>query len=438
MSFRDRLRRLRREQDLPRGNVASALEGTTRAVDSPALSGMPAHPTTASDKPDLGAPKALIAFEGPGGPGEARVTTFDASHRHGSYALDEVTGAQLDDLVLLTGDDSLADLDLEQAIYLDTETTGLSGGAGTYVFQIGLGRFLKSPQGPRFEVWQGFLSGPEGERALLSECARRIADRSGVVSFFGKSFDRHRLEDKMTLCGVPAPFADRPHLDLYHPCRRLYRGAYGDGRLKTLEKELCGVQREDDLPGSEAPEAWFDYLAGRPHQLEGVFRHNLDDVLSLVSLATHLGHARREQRPDGSALEGNPRTRALGISRSAAGRQNRSEALRWIERAIEREAQPVRSLLRERADLLRLDGQSDGAVLAYRELLAAGTDRESVPCLLELAKLLEHHARDLAGALECCRCAAILIESQHTGPEYARLVRDLRKRLTRLEKKVAP
>ena len=183
-------------------------------------------------------------------------------------------------LALCARDPSLADASLADALYLDTETTGLSGGAGTYVFLVGLGSF--TPAG--FEVWQGFLADPAHERALLAEVAERIARAPLLVTFFGKSFDRHRLEDKMRMHGVTPPFTGKPHLDLYHPLRRLHGASLPDARLRTMEHALCGVERADDLPGSFAPAAWFDFLAGRAHLLEGVFAHNADDVLSLVTL----------------------------------------------------------------------------------------------------------------------------------------------------------
>jgi uncharacterized protein YprB with RNaseH-like and TPR domain len=215
----------------------------------------------------------------------ARTKHFERAHRHGSRALDEVLATSCATLAERARDERLTTIDLESALFFDTETTGLSGGAGTYVFLVGMGRFVDD----RFELWQGFLTHPAEERALLDEVAERIAGASAIVSFFGKSFDRHRLEDKMRLHGVPPPFAASVHLDLYHPLRRANRGKFENCRLKTLERELVGVQRGDDLPGSFAPAAWFDFLAQRPHRLEGVFRHNADDVLSLVTLAAHLG-----------------------------------------------------------------------------------------------------------------------------------------------------
>lgn len=366
----------------------------------------------------------------------ARITNFDREARHGDLGLSEIEGASNADLVLLSGDVSLGDMDLERAVYLDTETTGLSGGAGTYVFMIGLGRFGGQESGaPGFECWQGFLPGPGDEAVLLAECARRIRESSGVVSFFGKSFDRHRLEDKMRLCGVEPPFDGLPHLDLYHPCRRLYRPAYADGRLKTMERELCGVERADDLPGSQAPAAWFDYLAERPHQLEGVFRHNLDDVLSLVTLTAHLGRSTSETRLDGTELRGDAATRALGVSRSLATAGDRPTARTWIDRALERGAAPRRPLELERAHLLRLSGETSLAVEAYRSLIGGREDACSVPALLELAKCLEHGEGRFQDALQCCLTAAELLARNHTGVEFRRLNQDLEKRRARLLQK---
>jgi uncharacterized protein YprB with RNaseH-like and TPR domain len=214
----------------------------------------------------------------------ARRTQTTPAERHGAGALADALLADRERLAREARDERLAGLDPADALYLDTETTGLAGGSGTYVWLVGLGSFGEG----RFGVWQGFLSEPAEERALLELVAQRIRAAAYVVSFFGKSFDRHRLEDKMRLHGIAPPFAEKPHLDLYWPLRRRHRGRFADCRLRTLEFELCGIEREDDLPGSFAPAAWFDFLHGRPHRLEGVFQHNLDDVKSLATLLAHL------------------------------------------------------------------------------------------------------------------------------------------------------
>jgi uncharacterized protein YprB with RNaseH-like and TPR domain len=271
----------------------------------------------------------------------ARRCVLDLGHRHGIWKLEEALVDDEGALALLAKDPALAGLGLSDAIFLDTETSGLSGGAGTWVFLVGLGCFRVSATGRAgFEVWQGFLAEPAEERELLAEAADRIRGAPLVVSFFGKSFDRYRLEDKMRIHGIASPFAGRPHLDLYHPLRRLYGSGMPDGKLKTLERALCGVEREDDLPCSRAPAAWFDFLHGRAHELEGVFRHNRDDVLSLVTLGAHLGRTLAETRRDGSPLSGSAADRARGVALAGVHAGNRAEALVWFERSLERGAGP--------------------------------------------------------------------------------------------------
>ncbi|MCA8979542.1 MAG: ribonuclease H-like domain-containing protein [Planctomycetes bacterium] len=451
-SFRGRLRRLRRESDedpprsaeervaneapAPRRELSLELRGRLRGAQAKRRTQAPAPAS-----PDDGGlwPRSIAELGGievvARGATEdecfaARTTWFHEAWRHGEWRLLEIDAADAADFHVTTGDARLADLDLRRAVYLDTETTGLSGGAGTSVFMIGLGRFV----GDRFELWQGFLRSPAEERELLAECAQRIARSAGVVSFFGKSFDRHRLEDKMRVHGVTPPFDAVPHLDLCHPLRRLYRAALPDARLRTMESELVGVQRADDLPGAYAPEAWFDFLAGRPHRVEGVFQHNLDDVLSLATLAAHLGRSSAETRADGSPLTGCPSARAAGLAKSHQSTRDRDAALAWLERALERtrNADRARDLALERAEALRLARRDADSLAAYRDLAAAPQDRHSPAILLGLAKLVEHHTKDRAGALELCRTALCVLDRQLVGGSYARLKRELTARIARL------
>jgi uncharacterized protein YprB with RNaseH-like and TPR domain len=315
-----------------------------------------------------GDPARLVDAQGERGTFAARSELFPREHRHGDWRVAEVFEAESRALERVAKDASLAGFRAEDAIFLDIETTGLSGGAGTHVFLIGLARF----RGGLLELWQGFLRSPADSPALLAECAARVRDASCVVSFFGKSFDRHRLEDQMRLHGVAPPFASRPHLDLYHPCRRLYRAGLDNGRLATMERALCAVEREHDLPGALAPAAWFDYLAEREHRLEQVFTHNALDVLSLVTLCAHLGRVATERRADGSPLAGPADARAAALAKLALEHKAHAEALAWFERAIERtaDAQSARRLRARRA-LVRLALDGPNEIAAEIEALAA-------------------------------------------------------------------
>jgi len=314
-----------------------------------------------------GLPAGIEATQGERGAFAFRRTLFEAGHEHGDWKLADVRSAAGAELGWLARDPELAALDPATAVYLDIETTGLSGGAGTIPFLVALGRF----DGERFELWQAFLRGPEEEAAALAEVAHRIQRASGVVSFFGKSFDRHRLEDKMRMHRVAPPFAGKPHLDLYHPLARLYRGSFANARLTTLEHELCGVVREHDLPGSLAPAAWFDFLAGRAHRLEAVFRHNALDVLSLPVLAAHLSCARREQRADGQALAGCGRARARALAEQHAKQREHAAALEWTERALTRWGSDEGELWFLHAELLRRLGEHERALEGFLTLARA-------------------------------------------------------------------
>jgi uncharacterized protein YprB with RNaseH-like and TPR domain len=348
-----KLKRLRRDRDaVPRDAMAAGAalpEWFKRRLERElAVRAGAASESIASPLPEVGGaeprtkscgePRGLVPAPSALGEHAVRIERCARGERHGAVALDALLSAAPAELAWLANDDALAGLELERVLFLDIETTGLSGGAGTHVFLVGLARF----DGDAFELWQGFARGPEEEAALLSNVAERIVASAALVTFFGKSFDRHRLEDKMRVHGIAPPFAERPHLDLYHPLRRLYRGAFADGRLATLERELCGVARSHDLSGAFAPAAWFDFLAGRPHWLEEVFRHNRDDVKSLATLAAHLARARSDEPATGNACSTSGArsgdlvrpalSRWLGLAQLAARRREWSEAERWFVR----------------------------------------------------------------------------------------------------------
>jgi len=375
-----KLARLRREERPP----AAAPRGLAQPASLPDwFTARRAPQASVEDEPEslagrtVGLPEDLGEHAGGRGPFAARTRAYDAGAVHGDWALAEVLSARADELAWLARDSALAELDPARCVYLDIETTGLAGGAGTIPFLVALGSFEDGV----FHLWQAFLRDPGEEAAALAEVADRIRGARGVVSFFGKSFDRHRLEDKMRLHRIAPPFAEQPHLDLYHPLRRLYRGVFLDGRLATFERELCGVEREGDLPGSFAPLAWFDFLAGRAHRLEAVFRHNESDVLSLVTLAAHLARARSEARLDGRALAGCGRARARAMAELFSQRREHAAALEWLERGLVRAGSDGVSgtdgeLWFRHAECLRRLGQLERAL---DEFLRLGPKRRDAP-----------------------------------------------------------
>lgn len=212
---------------------------------------------------------------------------YPVSYRHGAIELSRASRLDGERLIAAGKDDALAAFEPGRALFLDTETTGLHGGAGNIVFMVGLGFFLEE----RFCVEQAFLRGFEDEPAALEHVAQRVWEYPHLVTFVGKTFDRHRLAARMAVQKVRSPMLTAPHLDLYYAARRRYKGELPDCKLRTIEERHLGLVRHDDLPGSEAPAAFFDWVRDRTGPVGRVFEHNHLDVLSLVTLLAALAGA---------------------------------------------------------------------------------------------------------------------------------------------------
>ena len=212
---------------------------------------------------------------------------YPLAHQHGHWTLAaalEQSGARM---VTLGRDESLSRLDFRSAIFLDTETTGLAGGTGTYAFLVGVGYF----EGESFCLRQFFMRDYDEELAMISELRRLLGRFSALVSFNGRAFDWPLLETRFVLSRQQTPLQDSPHLDLLHLARRLWRVRLSSCALSSLEQQVLGVQRtNDDVPGALVPQIYFDYLRNHdPRPLVQVFYHNTQDILSMVTLAAHLG-----------------------------------------------------------------------------------------------------------------------------------------------------
>jgi len=180
-------------------------------------------------------------------------------------------------------------------LFLDTETTGLAGGTGTLAFVIAVAR----RQGDTLHVRQWLLLRPGAERAMLEAFIADVRAGEDVVSYNGRSFDAPLIATRCRLHRLPDPLAGRAHHDLLHAVRRRYRAAWPNCRLVTAERELLGIERHDDLPGSEAPEAWRRFLAlGDAHALCRVLDHNRQDLASLALVEEHLRQPAQVPRDD--------------------------------------------------------------------------------------------------------------------------------------------
>lgn len=170
-------------------------------------------------------------------------------------------------------------------LFFDTETTGLSGGTGTRAFMVGASDFV--PGGLR--VRQLLITHLSAEPAMLREFSRWLAEDTRLVSYNGRCYDAPLLAARYRLARQGTPLAGIEHLDLLFPTRRRYRGVWENCRLATIERRALGIVREDDLPGSEAPGAWLQYLrGGDAGLLRRVLQHNFQDVVTLAHLLLHL------------------------------------------------------------------------------------------------------------------------------------------------------
>jgi len=202
--------------------------------------------------------------------------------RHGEVPLSRVHAIDPGTVEVLTADPGLGDFDLRRAVFLDTETTGLAGGAGTAAFLIGAGFF----EGDRFVVRQYFMRDYHEEAALLAALAADVAPFAHLVTFNGKMFDVPLLDSRFRLNRERFPLAEAPHLDLLHPARRLWKPRLESCRLQALEVALMGLRRHGDIPGDEIPHVYFDWVRRRDARMMArVFEHNRQDIVSLAALA---------------------------------------------------------------------------------------------------------------------------------------------------------
>lgn len=209
-----------------------------------------------------------------------RLLRYPLAHRHGRLALASALELDGERLAVLSKRASFAALDPQRCLFLDTETTGLSGGAGTVVFVVGLGWF----ESDAFVLEQFFLRDFGEEPAMLRAVTQRLAERPIPVSYVGKSFDRHRIAARLAVHRLQAPILTDEHLDLYYVARRAFGRVLPDCKLRTVEERLLHLRREDDLPGSEAPVAFLQWVRDRTGPVDRVLEHNRLDVLSVAAL----------------------------------------------------------------------------------------------------------------------------------------------------------
>ncbi len=299
-------------------------------------------------------------------------------------------------------------LDTSRPLYFDTETTGLAGGTVTLAFLVGIAEV----RAEQLIISQVHLPGPGHERPMLQWLSARIEASSMLLSFNGRSFDWPLLRSRYVMNRL-APPPVRPHVDLLHCARRVFRHQLDELRLATLERRILGLHRHDDIDGANIPTAWFDYLrSGREAVLARVLSHNAQDVRSMVQLVQHLVAVWEERHP---VL---PPT-ALGLASVAARRKDDARALRFLQHAAEGKTTAMACSLE--ADVRRRRGEYQEAATAL--LRAVTVSPQPAPLHLRLAKLYEHRLHDLDAALHHTAQAVVAESATAHASRRQRLLR---------------
>jgi uncharacterized protein YprB with RNaseH-like and TPR domain len=324
----------------------------------------------------------------PFGPCYYRDVRFDVLSSHGSYPLARTRHLPLATLYKVCKIKE-GPSDWQDVCFFDTETTGLGSGAGNFIFLFGVGFFEED----EFVVRQYFLRNYAEERAVLFALSELLGRFSAMVSFNGKGFDWKLLETRFTLARME--LLQMLHLDLLPPARRLWKKVLTNCKLVTLEQEVLGVVREDDTPGKMAPELYFAYQTdGDARALAGIFTHNVHDILTLVTLAAHIGLMVEQPMQMATHPE-----ELFGLSRwyDEWSQRDRSEAC--LVKVSEMEEQNyAHEALWKLSLFYKRQGQYEKAARLWHDLLEGGGMWKTAP-RVELAKYYEHKVRDYQKAL---------------------------------------
>lgn len=336
-------------------------------------------------------------------------------HCHGPWPLHSVRGFSRAWLEKL----GIPELEPDNVLFLDTETTGLAGGTGTYAFLVGLGWV----EDGRIVVEQLLMRDFAEESALLEHLRARLERCRGIVTYNGKSFDMQLLQTRFIMKRFRVDLEGLPHLDLLHPCRRIWGASFPDCRLETLETELLGQPRSHDVPGWLIPRIYFNFLRTQNMgSLRRVLEHNRRDILALMGLVGALREClENPEQPRESLAD-------FGLGRWLEEMGLQQMGWQLMERALARSLPPShrRSAALRVARARRRAGDAGGAASLWSELL--GQHPYDPAAGVEMAKYLEHQQRDYPGALQLVEG---VLRRPDLPPSMRRALLERRERLTK-------
>src|SRR5512134_2304588 len=325
---------------------------------------------------------------------------YASEYRHGLSPI--VCSSPLSLISQWANDPRLAAIPLTRFAFLDTETSGLSGGTGTYAFMVGIARFVDD----QFVLRQFFMRDPADEPAMLEAIAQFLAPAQALVTFNGKAFDAPLLTTRYRLHYMPVPYEGYAHLDLLPLARRLWRDRLESRALKYLEQHVLGMTRSiEEVQGYEVPWLYFDYLrTGDASPLAGVFYHNAMDVVAMAALLTHVNEMM--ENPYEGHVEHSLDFIALGKLFEDLGHWE--EAARLFEHGLELDLTEADFgvAVKRLSILQKKRGDFNEAIRLWETAAANG----HIYAHIEMAKYYEHKCRDVKTALKWTRSAQEHVE----------------------------
>jgi uncharacterized protein YprB with RNaseH-like and TPR domain len=346
---------------------------------------------------------------------------WERHRRHGSLDISSLIEMPPDILTAIS-DGSIPNCDCSKWAFLDTETTGLAGGSGTYAFLIGVGRI--TPAG--FELRQFFMRDLAEEASLLHGLSEYLGQFDTLVTYNGRTYDQPLLETRYRMARMKPPFSRMEHLDLLFGARRLWKLRFESCRLVDLENQILGFEREGDLPGEMIPYVYFEYLRKREAgRIVPILHHNAIDILTLACLTAIVPRA--FQSPEDAPLTHG--AEMVGLARWLCRCEQYDKALTLYRRALDKGLRDE-LMFRTLWDVARIEkklGREDAALAVLTDL-ASGRNPFRLPALEELAKYYEHKERNYSMALEFTMTALSHTDSDALRHRKARLERRVAKR----------